>query len=101
MPLVMCSRLLIVTSRHRGYCGSHRPTVSWMDSLCSVSSFSSRTDVNAFVLLPICQTLSGVTGREPPNLVVPALTSMVDTDPGRLTLSAAAETCSSDAWSCR
>jgi hypothetical protein len=48
----------------------------------------------ALVLLPICQTLLGRTGREPPNVVVPALTSMLDSRSGRLTLSPAAETCS-------
>src|SRR5512146_1565563 len=72
MPLVMFSRLLIVTSRHCGYCGSHRPSVSLIESRCCASSLSSSTDVNALVLLPICQRLFSGTGCVPPKRVVPA-----------------------------
>src|SRR4051795_1965132 len=84
MPLVMFSRRRIGTSRHCGYCGSHCPRVSSIDRRCSASSCSSSTEVNALVLLPICQTLSGRTGTEPPKVVVPALTSMVDPATGQV-----------------
>src|SRR6185437_1838128 len=94
MPLVMLSSCLIVTLAHCGYWGSQCPTVSSIDSRCSASSRRISTEVNAFVLLPICTMLSAATGRLPPNRVVPAARSMVDGRPRRLTLSTAAETCS-------
>src|SRR5581483_11119270 len=59
MPLVMSSSCLTVTRLQAGYCGSQVPSVSLIDSFRSASSCRSITDVNALVLLPICQSRAG------------------------------------------
>ena len=52
----MFKSCLIVTPLQAGYCGNHLPSVSLIESLCSASSCSTSTDVNALVLLPICHS---------------------------------------------
>jgi hypothetical protein len=67
----------MVMSRHAGYCGSHVPSVSRIDSLPSASSCNNTTEVNALVLLPTCHSESGGTGVVPPYCAVPAVASML------------------------
>ena len=84
----------MVTSRQAGYWGSHRPSVSVIDSLPSASSCSSITAVKALVLLPICHSASGDTGPPPPYRVVPAARLMAGSLPRKVTVSPTADMCS-------
>jgi hypothetical protein len=65
MRLVMSSSWRMVMCRQAGYCGSHFPIGSPMDSLPSASSCSMITAVKAFVLLPICHSARADTGGPP------------------------------------
>ena len=62
MPLVMLSSWRIVTALQAGYCGSHLPTVSSIESAPFASNLRISAAVNDFVMLPIWKRLSGVTG---------------------------------------
>ena len=63
MPLVMFSSRWIVTSRHCGYCGSHSRAGRRWTGGARPPAAAACTEVNALVLLPICQTRVRRTGR--------------------------------------
>src|SRR5919202_4920050 len=89
----MLSNCLIWMRRHARYWGSHVPSVSEIESLCSASSWSSMTDVNALVLLPLCHSAPGESRGPPPYRVVPTARAMGGLVPGYVTLSDTAEMC--------
>ncbi len=94
MPLVMLSSCRMVTWRQAGYCGSHLPIGSLMDSLPSASSCSRITAVKALVLLPIGHSALVGTGPPPAYRVVPAARLMAGLAPPKVTRSETAEMCS-------
>src|SRR5579871_5845015 len=94
MPLVMFSSRRMETCRQAGYCGSHLPIVSLIDSLPSASSCSTITAVNALVLLPIGQSALVGTGGPPEYLLVPTARLMAGLVPRKVTRSETAEMCS-------
>ena len=94
MPLVMLSSRLIVMCRQAGYCGSHFPIGSLIDSLPAASSCSRMTEVKALVLLPIGSSVLVDTGPPPEYRFVPAARLMACVARGNAIRSETAEMCS-------